>query len=319
MTLPRAQSELDWIKEKLRIITEIGQEVSDGGIANKYDYHTALKLITVYYMSDVFTRVAGSANREVQGFDGTVYIDLFAGAGLVKVGDAGDIVAGSALCATKSGKGFDYGIMIEKNRERCNCLKERISKIPQVESWVINDDSNKAITDVLDKIESKFKKPIILVFVDPEGMEIKFKTLKAISDRFKNCDFLINVNAQGASRVVGQTKRNMPNRAQPTEEYFGEDAKTVLRELAEKSLETKYAEQVKKILGKPIGDDIKIRGDHGRTAYYLLYYTRRTRGGSRYNEAFLKLKDKIERLDGSRVRRALDQMHGRATNLLDFT
>ena len=317
MALPKAKSEFEWLKEKLEAITKISRK--DGGITNKYDYHTALKLITVHYMSDVFTRVAGNRNREVEGFDGAVYVDLFAGAGLVRVGGTDDVVAGSALCATEVGKGFDFGVMIERDRERCDCLRKRTSKI-KTESLVINGDSNEVIPYVLDAIADRFKRPIVLVFVDPQGMEIKFDTLKAISDRFENCDFLINVNAQGASRVVGQTRQSMPSRAQALKGYLNEDPETVLRELAEgKPVEVKYAEQVKKILGKPVGGSIKIRGDGNRVVYYLLYYTRITRGGSGYSNAFLKLKEKIERLDGSLVRKALDQMYGRAAKLEDFS
>ena len=42
-------------------------------------------------------------------------------------------------------------------------------------------------------------------------MEIKLKTLKSISDRFQNYNFVINVNTQGALRFAGQTKHGIPN------------------------------------------------------------------------------------------------------------
>ena len=318
--MARKKSDFDWLVEKLKIISDLGQKVKDDEITTDYGYHTALKIITLHYVSDVFTNVARDAKREIQGFDGAVYVDLFAGTGLVKVGKTKDIVAGSALCAVKSGKGFTCSVMVEKDERRYSVLKNRMAKIlHKSEFHIINGDANEVIEDVIDIIGRRFSKPIVLVFADPEGMEIKFKTLKAISDKFQNCDFVINVNAQGALRVAGQTKHGIPNRVHTLEEYLEDDAQTILRELAEgKPMEKKYAEQVQNILGKQVGEVIRIRGDGGKTAYYLLCYTRMTRGGSRYSKAYPTLKRRIEQFDGDRVRKALDQAHGRSTKIDDF-
>lgn len=318
--MARSKSDFEWLVEKLEIVSDLGQKINDDDIANSYGYHTALKLITLHYVSAVFTRVARSDKRRIQGFNGAVYIDLFAGTGLVKVGKTEDVVAGSVLCAAKSGRGFTRSIMVEKDRQRSDVLKNRMAKVlPTTDFHAINGDSNEIIEDVIDRVERGFTKPIVLVFVDPEGMEIKFRTLKALSDKFRSCDFLINVNAQGATRVAGQTKHGIPNRERALEEYLDEDAQTILRELAEgKSVEKKYAEQVQNILGKQVGEVIKIRGDGGRTAYYLLCYTRRTRGGSAYTDAWTPLKKRIENLDGDIVRRALDQIHGRSVTMDEY-
>ena len=325
--MARKKSEFDWLKEKLKSISDLGGKVNDGDSANDYSYHTALKLITVRYVSDTFTKIARNANRWQEGYDGAVYVDLFAGTGLVKVGDDGDVVAGSAPCAVTSGKGFDYSVMVEKNGSRLRLLEKRMSEIFQQEEFVgisgefdvIEGDCNEVIWDVIDKIKKRFKKPIILVFVDPEGLEIKFRTLKALSDQFQSCDFLINVNAQGLSRVAGQKRRGIQNREQTLEEYLEEDANTFLQELAEgKTPQTKYAEQVRKILGRLVGSSIKIRSDGDKVEYYLLWRTRMTGGGSGYARAVSVLKEKIERLDGNRVRLMLDQMHGRNTSMDSF-
>lgn len=315
----KRQSNFDWLVDKLRIITEFSHGIEAGGPTTNYKTHTALKLITVHYLSDVFTKVARDNRRKRQGFDGAVYVDLFAGTGLVETRGTGDVVAGSALCAIKSGKGFDYSVFVEKNRDQCNKLEDRITNAHLKSPFrVILGDSNEVINDVIETIEKKFKKPIVLVFVDPEGMEIKFKTLKALSDKFQSCDFLINVNSPGAKRVVGQAKRGIPNRERKIEEYLEDDLQTILLEVAKgKSLEKKYAEQVNEILGKQIGTTIPIRADSGQTAYYLLSYTRQTRGGSQYSSAASTLKKRIENLNGDKVQKALDQLHGRSIPLTD--
>lgn len=313
-------SDFDWLVGKLRTISSFGREINDGGITTDYNHHTALKLITLQYVSDVFARVAGNVKREMQGFDGAVYIDLFAGTGLVRVGKVKDIVAGSAICAVKSGKLFAYSILVEKDKQRHDVLSSRMKRVlPKNKFHVIKGDSNEVIGKVIKMIEKQFKNPIVLVFVDPEGMEIRFRTLKTLSDRFQSCDFLINVNAQGVQRVAGQTKSGIPNRAHAIEEYMDEDVQTVLQELAEgKPVEEKYSDQVKNVLGKSVGEVIKIRGDGGRTAYYLLCYTRQTLGGSAYSNAWPPLKKRIENLDGDRVREALDQLNGRSVPLCNY-
>lgn len=313
-------NDFDWLMGKLQTISRFGHEIKDNGITTDYNYHTALKLITLHYVSDVFTRVAGNEKRGEEGFDGAVYVDLFAGTGLVRVGKYRDIVAGSAICAVKSEKLFTYSIFVEKDKQRHDVLRSRIERVlPKDKFRVIRGDSNEIIEKVIKMIEKQFNNPIVLVFVDPEGMEIKFKTLETLSNKFRSCDFLVNVNAQGVQRVAGQTKRGIPNRAHTIEEYLEENAQTVLQELAEgKPVEEKYADQVKNILGKPVGEVIKIQGDGGRTAYYLLCYTRQTRGGSAYRKAWPPLKKRIENLDGDSVRKALDQLNNRSATLDNY-
>ena len=318
--MPKRIDDFDWLIKKLEIISEIGQGMKDGGITNEYGSHTALKLITVHYVSDMFTKIARSNNRKIQGFDGAVYVDLFAGTGLVNVKDTGDIVAGSAPCASMSGRGFDYSIMVEMNKNRCKVLKERMLKILKKNDFdIINGDVNEVIGDVINRIKNRFDKPIILAFVDPEGLEIKLRALKALSDGFQSCDFLINVNDQGASRVAGQARSGMQNRAQPLEEYLDEDVQTILWELAEgKTPKEQYVERIRRDLGKPIGDAIPIRDDSSKVAYYLLYYTRLTSGGSGYSTTVSTLKKRMKQLDGNSVKNALDQIYGRSSSLKDF-
>ena len=314
------KSDLEWLTEHITKISELGQKIEDSNPTTDYDSHTALKLIALRYVSDVFTKVARHKNRKIEGFDGAVYVDLFAGTGLVKLKDTGYIVAGSAPCAVASSGGFNHSILVEKDRDKCRYLKERMLKIIQKDDFeVINGDSNKIIQDIINKIK-KYDNPIILVFVDPEGMEIKFETLKALSKNFQSCDFLINVNEQGVLRVAGKAKAGIDNIIQSLEEYFNKNEQTVQRELAEgKTPQKQYADQVQRQLDKPIGTNIKIRSSSGKVAYHLLSYTRRTRGGSGYNVNPLnELKQRIERFKEIDVKSVLSQIHGKHTSLDDF-
>lgn len=309
----------DWLVKHLEIISEFGSLVNDGNPTTDYGNYTALKSIAVHYTAEVFSRVATHQNQKERGFDGAVYVDLFAGTGLVKVIDTNDYIGGSPVCAILNKFGFDYSVCVDINEKTCNYLENRLSMIAEQESFkVINGDSNKCINEVIASIKQKFKRPIVLVFVDPQGMEIKFSTLKALSDAFFSCDFLINVNAKGVSRVAGKIQKGIDNVKQSLEEYLEEDATTFLKEISEgKTPQGKYASQVINLLGKKMGDTIAISDTKDNIAYYLLGYTRLTSGGSGYIEPFIKLKSRLEWADRNDVRKALDQIYKRGPDRLD--
>ena len=312
-------NDLEWLKKQLNPILNFGQTIADNATTNEYGNYTALKLIAVHYTATVFSKVARHKDRKMEGFGGAVYVDLFAGAGVVTLTDTNDVVAGSAPCAIMNKFGFDYSVLVEKDEEKCKHLKERMSKIPNVCDFdVINGDCNEVIGDVLDKITTKVDNPIILAFVDPEGLEIKFETLMALNDRFQSCDFLINFSSSGVSRVAGIAQGDKHDVTQILTNLFYKNSAELLPELAKKTPVKKYAEQVQEILDKKKGDIIPIHASGNRIVYHLLCYTRQTKGGSGYINAFSDLKKRMERLDRDLVISALDQMHGRSSSLDDF-
>ena len=316
----RVKTDTEWLNEHLKKISDLGQEINDTHPTTNYASHTALKIIAVRFVSDVFTNVASDPKRKIEKFDGAVYVDLFAGTGLVKLTDTGYVVAGSAPCAVTTKKGFRYSILVEKDKDKCKYLEERMLKIIQKDDFeVINGDSNEIIQEVIEKIKSKFKKPIILVFVDPEGMEIKFETVKALSDNFQSCDFLINVNEQGVLRVAGKAKKGIRNIIASLEEYFNKSEQDIQHGLTRgETAQEQYANQVNE-LGRTIGVNIKIRESSNSIAYHLLSYTRLTSGGSNYSRSPLKsLKQRIEVFTEKDVKSVLEQIHGGTRPLDDF-
>lgn len=311
-------NDLEWLKKQLNNILSFDEIIEDNALTNEYGSYTALKLIAVHYTADVFSRVARHDDRKVEGFGGAVYVDLFAGTGIVTLKDTNDIIAGSAPCALMNRFGFDYCVLVEKDEEKCKNLKRTISKIPNVCKFdVINGDCNEVIGDVLNKISINVKNPIILAFIDPEGLEIKFETLMALSDKFQNCDFLINFSSSGVSRVAGIARGNKHDVTQILSSLFYKDPE-LLSELEKKTPVKKYVEQVQEILDKKKGDIIPIYSSGNRIVYHLLCYTRQTRGGSGYINAFSDLKKKMKHLDRKLVIDALDQIRGRSSSLDDF-
>ncbi|HZS74632.1 MAG TPA: three-Cys-motif partner protein TcmP [Candidatus Nitrosotalea sp.] len=316
--MPKKRKEdYDWMKERLQILLDIGKKVPNEDPTNDYGSYTAMKLISVNYYSAVFSGVARHPNRKLEGFDGAVYIDLFAGAGLVKLSDTGDYVGGSTLCALSNSKGFDFCVAIEKSKERASVLEKRLSAIsPDGQFRVINDDCNECIDQAISVIKGKYQKPIVLAFVDPEGMEIRWDTLKKLSDAFFSCDFMINVSSSGSLRVAGKLKKGMDEVKETFSDYWGEDAEVVLSEFAEgKTPETKYGEKIG-TLGRRVGDIIPIRDNGNNVVYYLLGYTRMTTGGSQYASAFKTLNDRFRNMDRASVTNILNHINARGTGPL---
>lgn len=312
----------DWLKERLEVLTNLAEKVKIDGLTTDYHDFTALKLIAIHYYASIFSRVV--FNQKEKGWcDGAVYVDLFAGTGLVKLKGSkyDDFLPGSPSCAALTQNKFDYIVCVESSKERCQILEKRLAKIfPRENFDVIHDDCNNSIIKVTDLINQRFRKPILLTFVDPEGLEIKFSTLKTLSDNFPKCDFMVNVNSLGVKRVGGKFKKGIENIKDSLEAYYDSDANIILQELAEgKEPEEKYAELIQNTLGKKMGNIIKIKDDGDKIAYYILGYTRETQSGSKYSKGFEDLERRLNWADKTKVRRAIERIHNRQSGLEDFS
>lgn len=308
-----------WIRNKLEILTKIAQKVPDSKIKNEYAEYTALKLICVNYYKTIFLKVVRGNVKAKTYYDGAVYIDLFSGSGLVKLRETGDIIAGSPLCTLSNpDMNFDYAVCVEKDKKKSQVLEQRLGKIlPKEKFNVIQGDCNSVIGDVVDDIESKFKNPIVFTFVDPEGMEIKMDTLKSLSNSFPAQDFMINVGSQGVLRVKGKLDKGDTSTESTWNEYWGEkNAESLLYEISQgQTIEEKYQEKLSEILGKQLGETIPIRGIPGNIEYYILAYSRKTKGDSKYVDSLTTLKSRIEKEDKKSVKRMLDVISGRNKTL----
>lgn len=311
----------EWLKNRLEILTKLAETVMVKGPTTDYNDFTALKLIAIHYYASIFSRVV-HYQKEKNWADGAVYVDLFAGTGLVKLKGSkfNDFMPGSPVCAALTKDKFDYLICVETSKERCQILEERLSKIISRDKFdVLNGDCNNMIPKITDLINQRFKKPILLTFVDPEGLEIKFSTLKTLSDNFSKCDFMVNVNSLGVKRVSGKFEKGITNIKTSLEDYYDLDANFILKELAEgKEPEEKYAELIKNTLGKKMGNIIKIRDEGDKIAYYILGYTRETQGGSKYSKGFEDLERRLNWADKTKVRRAIERIHNRQTGIDSF-
>jgi three-Cys-motif partner protein len=245
-----------------------------------------------------------------------VYLDLFAGSGLVSIEGTPDVVGGSPLVACSGGK-FDYSILVEIKKQKAEALDERLGVfLPKEKYHVIQGNCNEKVDEIISEIKSKVSKPIILAFVDPEGMEIKFETLKRISSAFPNTDFMINVTAGGDR--VGATVRDGNVANLPIfEDYFpkGMAGEILLKMNSGQPVEKQYEDMVKEVLGRPVGVTIPVNDVGERVMYYVMAYTRESYGGSGWKNILEHIRDQLRGVDGVEAGNTLDIIKGRRGTL----
>lgn len=303
----------EWLNGRLCNLVSASAGIKSDGPTTDYGYHTAMKLVAIQYYAETFVKVVRKQVKK-KAADGAVFLDLFAGTGLVKLKGSprGDLLPGSACCAALIPDGFNYLVGIEKSQSKCIALKERLARIVSEEKFdVLQGDCNVVVDDAISLIQKRFRKPIMLAFVDPEGLEIKASTLQRVSKAFRRCDFVINVNAEGLSRVTAKYKKGIHNVQRSLEKYTDYDVKELLAALEDNfPQDMYYTKIVEEDLGKKVGSTIKIMKSPGGVAYYLLGYTRQTAGGSGYANALATLKRRLGALDASAVRREMDKIRG---------
>ena len=306
----------EWLSEKLSSLLGWAKELPEDGPVTKYRYFTALKLIAVSFYSSVFVRVVKGQTEQPKV--GAVYVDLLAGTGLVSIKDASSptYLAGSPICAAFAEKEFDYIVCVESDRDKCDALERRLAKVRTAEFDIIRGDCNDKIDEVISKIKSKYTNPIVLVFVDPEAFEVKFKTLMCLGEAFEKCDFMIHVNSGAVKREEGKVIKESHN-ASPRvlEEYYDTPALDIFENLATMSPEQQYVNFVKEKMGKQIGNTIKIRNTKHHTAYHILCYTRKTQGGSGYADSIETLKRRLEVWNADSVRRQIEILNNKQKTL----
>lgn len=112
-----------------------------------------------------------------------IYIDAFAGTGVLERKDTGEEIPGSTKISLDIEEKFDRYIFIESNRNAYKELKKMISENYKEMSSkidIIQNDANEALINILNKY--KWNKTRAVLFLDPYAMSVKWNTLKIISE-----------------------------------------------------------------------------------------------------------------------------------------
>jgi len=254
-----------------------------------------LKLAIFAFYADVYTSIIKAR------FSQTYYLDLFAGPGLNKINETGDLILGSPLLADrvpKQGKKFDGMILIEKSREDANALRKLL---PNAE--VLHRDVNKDGLEIALKSIPQNPACPVLAFVDPEGLEIQWSTLESLLKIWS--DVMINYQPTSVRRVIGSLK-NTPSLENSLNRYFGGNQWKGCS--TDDELFQLYLSKIKQ--HKEVAIPIRVRGSGG-FYYYIIVAVRRTGGEQHWIDAVHRAKEKIEAASSHDAERFLEIYKGR--------
>jgi three-Cys-motif partner protein len=253
-----------------------------------------LKLAIFAFYADVYTGIIKAR------FPQAYYLDLFAGPGLNRINETGDLILGSPLLADrvpKKGKKFDHMILIEKNKDDANALRKLLHN-----AEVLHRDVNKDGLDIALRSIPKSPSCPVLAFVDPEGLEIHWSTLEKLLKIWS--DVMINYQPTSVRRVIGSLK-NTPVLENSLNRYFGgnqwKDCGT------DEELFQLYLSKIR--LHKEVVIPIRVKGSGG-FYYYIIVAVRRTGGEQHWIDAVLRAKEKIEAASSHDAERFLEIYKG---------
>jgi three-Cys-motif partner protein len=161
--------------------------------ARRVCLHSATKAIAAREYADIVGTAMGKRWK-------LWWIELFAGPGKLYVKETGDFVQGSPLEALGIRRPFDGYVFSDLAKPCVESLRRRIGMQPNVH--VLEGDANS--TDLLDQIASIVprKNTLVVLYGDPEGLDLNWKTLEFFIDRYKHLDLLLNLPVTGIVRAV---------------------------------------------------------------------------------------------------------------------
>jgi len=317
---PKRKTSFEWWEERIRTLTGYRDEARElykkVGRAYTRGYWLLLKLSILAYYIDVYTVIAK------RNFNRIIYIDLFAGCGLNKIKirnrDIEEIIMGSALLSKKiprDGKEFDQIILVENDPENAEILENLIP-----DAYVISGDCNslEALQKIKDII-SKVPNTHFLAIADPEGLELKWNTIKTFLEM--NGDIIINYMCGGVGRIWGtiyssSTKTSTKESLSKTMDvFFGTDDWKNCPPPPNGNAECLfniYFNRVKEFREKSI--PIKVRGIRG-FHYHMIVGVRKTKGTQPWISAIERVKSKVENITEDEIKRLIDIYRGRQRQL----
>lgn len=262
-----------------------------------------LKLAILAYYIDVYTTIIKARFRE------TYYLDLFAGPGLNRIRRTHDIIFGSPLLAEKTpkeNKKFDKLILIEKNKKYADSLAKLLPQAAVIAEDVNSGGLGKGLSMFPNKRSIPF-----LAFVDPEGLEIEWSTLRILLERWS--DVIINYQPSAVRRAVGCVQMS-ESFAQTLTRYFG--TKKWSNCYTDEDFLLLYEKQIKRF--KEYVIPIKVKGPKG-FYYYIIVAVRKTRGTQGWINAIYNAKSHIEKADYKDAKEFLLIFSGKQRTLFNLS
>ena len=213
------------------------------------------------------------------------YVDLFAGAGFVRVRDDGAVIAGSTVIAANVADPFSRIHACERDARNADALKRRLSigTLP-AEPNVHVGDANELIDDILKAVPGRGS--LSIVFADPYGLHLDFNTVERISE--KRADLIVLL-ADNMDALRNWAAYYVDNENSNLDRFMGErgwrellPALTTNRQA--EALRDRYLDRLRSVGFEHFGTE-RVRNARGRDIYSLVYASRHKTGLKFWNEA----------------------------------
>lgn len=229
-----------------------------------------------YYLQQYIeaTRAVRAGYRPPKGHGGAAFIDLFAGPGIVRVRESGEIRDGSPMVAFRHAEApFTQLVLCDLAPENVRALRARTAGDAS-RVTVVEGDCNEKIEQAAAAIPEH---GLNIALVDPFALQaLKFSTLKRLA-AFKRMDLVVHFPTADIKRNLGQnenTKRWL-DEALGTNEWSTKITSSTdvagLIEVFKKQLGT-LGYQSQHVRSEP------IRNNQNATLYYLVYASKSDRG-----------------------------------------
>lgn len=168
------------------------------------------------------------------------YIDAFAGTGVINVEiketpqnlfgfengleeELKDFIDGSAKIALKTEPQFHKYIFIEKNKDRFSELQKLKEEFPHLTDRIeiVNAEANSFIQDLCKKDWIKNNRRAVM-FLDPYGMQVSWKTIEAIANT-KAIDLWILFPIGTVNRLLNKNGKINKGRRKSLDNLFGNE------------------------------------------------------------------------------------------------
>lgn len=131
-----------------------------------------------------------------------VYVDLFAGAGLSRVGETGRFLLGTPLLALRVDHPFDWYVFCDQDPNCLVALRTRVEKLrPSAEVRYLAGDVNQMTPRLLQELPplAPRKKVLAFCFADPFRLrDLHFTTIQALAQRY--IDFMVLIPSMDPRR-----------------------------------------------------------------------------------------------------------------------
>ncbi len=115
------------------------------------------------------------------------YVDLFAGAGIVRLKESRDLSWGSPLIAAQAAVPFDALHFCDQDPKKIEALRRRVSRVaPRIRTQVLEGNANEKVEEAFASIPSG---ALSLAFLDPYGLHLNFETVSILAQM--RCDLII--------------------------------------------------------------------------------------------------------------------------------